>query len=93
MELFVELSVILVIAAAVAAGAKLLRQPLIISYIFAGLLLGPYFLNVVHSEDVFSNFSRFGIALLLFIQSSRRTNILPSSDPFVLRFTPKFTPE
>ena len=67
MELFVELSLILVIAAAVAAGAKLLRQPLIISYIFAGLLLGPYFLNVVHSDDVFSNFSRFGIALLLFI--------------------------
>jgi len=64
---FLELSLILVIAGVVSTIMKLLRQPLIIGYIFSGLLLGPYFLNIVGKPEVLSDFSTFGIALLLFI--------------------------
>src|SRR5690606_21078479 len=42
-------------------------QPLILGYILAGLLVGPSFLNLIHSEEVFEVFSNIGIALLLFI--------------------------
>jgi Kef-type K+ transport system membrane component KefB len=45
----------------------LLRQPLILGYILAGLLVGPSGLNLIHSVDLFEAFSSLGIALLLFI--------------------------
>ena len=66
-NLFIELSLVLAATGIISAITRLLRQPLIIGYIVSGLLLGPYFFDIVHSEDTFSNFSRFGIALLLFV--------------------------
>ncbi len=66
-DVFVELSLILVVATGVAAVMRLLRQPLIIGYILTGLLVGPTFLNLVQSNDVIDLFSHLGIALLLFI--------------------------
>ncbi len=46
---------------------RLLRQPLIIGYIFTGVLLSPYFLNFIKSTDSIFVFSQIGVALLLFI--------------------------
>jgi Kef-type K+ transport system membrane component KefB len=66
-QLFVEISLVLVIATAVAGIMQLLRQPLIIGHIITGLLVGPSILNLFHSEETFELFSRIGIALLLFI--------------------------
>lgn len=66
-DIFIELSVILAITGVVSALMKSLRQPLIIGYIFTGLLLGPFFLDLLHSEEAFNSLSQFGIALLLFI--------------------------
>lgn len=64
---FTELSLIIVITAGVSLVMKLLRQPLILGYILAGLLVGPSVLGLIHSGDMFEAFSTIGIALLLFI--------------------------
>ena len=67
MELFVELSIILVIAAIVAGIAKLLKQPLIMSYILTGLIVGGSGLQILENQATLGLFAEFGIALLLFI--------------------------
>ena len=66
-DLFVELSLILVIAAVISAIMKLLKQPLIIGYILTGVVVSPYLLNVIKSTEIITIFSQIGIAFLLFI--------------------------
>jgi Kef-type K+ transport system membrane component KefB len=64
---FAELSLVIVITACVSLFMKLIRQPLILGYILAGLLVGPSVLGLIHSVETFEVFSTLGIALLLFI--------------------------
>lgn len=66
-EVFGELSQVILVTVGVSIIMKIIRQPLILGYILAGLLVGPSFLNLIHSEEVFEVFSNIGIALLLFI--------------------------
>ena len=47
--------------------ARMLKQPLIIGYIAAGIILGPNLLNVVESKDAISTFAQLGIVILLFM--------------------------
>ncbi|MEX0919573.1 MAG: cation:proton antiporter, partial [Candidatus Saccharimonadales bacterium] len=67
MDVFVEISLILVVATLIAALMQLLRQPLIIGHIITGLIVGPTVLDLVHSAETVELFSHMGIALLLFI--------------------------
>ncbi|MDP3899593.1 MAG: cation:proton antiporter [bacterium] len=67
MSIFIELSIIIVIATLIAAVMHILRQPLIISYILTGLVVGPSLLNILQTTEVLNVFSEIGIALLLFI--------------------------
>ncbi|MBU2639101.1 MAG: cation:proton antiporter [Nanoarchaeota archaeon] len=67
LDVFAEISIIIVIATVVAGLMRLLKQPLIIGYIFTGLILSPFFLNVIQSTVTISIFSQIGIAFLLFI--------------------------
>ena len=67
MEVFIELSIILGITVLIAGLMKLLRQPLIIGYILAGIIVSPYFLNVIKSTETISVFSQIGVTFLLFI--------------------------
>lgn len=67
MDLFVELSLIIVVAMIVTSIIRLLRQPMIIGYILTGILLSPHFLGLIKSTDSIIVFSQIGIALLLFI--------------------------
>ena len=46
---------------------RVLKQPLILGYIIAGLLAGPTALHLINAEETFEAFSQIGIALLLFI--------------------------
>lgn len=66
-SIFSELSLVIVVTAAVSLLMRLIRQPLILGYILAGLLVGPSAFNLIHSTDLFQAFSELGIALLLFI--------------------------
>jgi len=67
MEIFIELSIIIGIVVLIAGVMKLLKQPLIIGYILAGIIVSPYFLNIVRSTETIAVFSQIGVALLLFI--------------------------
>ncbi|OYT43555.1 MAG: hypothetical protein B6U88_00625 [Candidatus Aenigmarchaeota archaeon ex4484_56] len=47
--------------------AKLLKQPTIIAYLIAGVILGPYGLSILSSKEEILFLSELGIAFLLFI--------------------------
>ena len=78
MTIFLELSIIIMIAAFVSFIMKLLKQPLVIGYILAGIVVGPYFLNILHSTEYIELFSKIGITILLFIVGL-------GLNPFVIR--------
>jgi len=64
---FSEIAAVLAVAAGIGALALWLRQPLIIAFIFAGILLGPAGLDWVHALDQVDLFAKLGIGLLLFV--------------------------
>jgi Kef-type K+ transport system membrane component KefB len=64
---FAEIGMIMAVAVAVAGIMHALKQPLIIAYIITGLIVGPYFLDLIQSKETFEVFSSIGVALLLFI--------------------------
>lgn len=64
---FFEIAAVLAVAAGIGALALWLRQPLIIAFIFAGILLGPAGLDWVHALDQVDLFAKLGIGLLLFV--------------------------
>ena len=66
-SVFIELSIVIMIAVVVAGIMRLLKQPLIIGYILTGIIVSPYFLDIVKSTDAFATFAHIGIALLLFM--------------------------
>lgn len=66
-NIFVELSIIILIAIVVVSIIRLLKQPLIIGYILTGILVSPSLLNVVRSQDAITAFAEIGVALLLFM--------------------------
>lgn len=67
MSSFTQISLVVVLATSLAFVAKLLRQPLLIGYLSAGIIIGPSVLNLLHSQQTFELFSKLGIATLLFI--------------------------
>ena len=67
MNIFVEIGIIVFIATAVCFLMRMLKQPIIVGYILSGIILGPYFLNLIQSSDYLEAFAKIGIAILLFI--------------------------
>jgi Kef-type K+ transport system membrane component KefB/Trk K+ transport system NAD-binding subunit len=67
MEIFLEISKIIGLATLVAIIIRFLKQPLIIGYILAGIIAGPFLLRIITSFEVLSIFSQIGVAMLLFI--------------------------
>ncbi|MCA9485575.1 MAG: cation:proton antiporter, partial [Nanoarchaeota archaeon] len=66
-NVFVELGVIVVIALVVSLVMRALKQPLIIGYILTGILVSPYFFDLVKSTESMQTFASMGVALLLFM--------------------------
>lgn len=66
-SIFTEISLLLVLAAAMAMIMRALKQPLIIGHILIGLIVGPAVLGIVDSPEAIELLGNFGIALLLFI--------------------------
>lgn len=67
MDFFHQITFVVGVTILLAFLAKFFKQPLIISYIVSGIIVGPYFLNIVNNFQVLDTFSQMGIALLLFI--------------------------
>lgn len=67
MSHFVEFSLLIALAAAVAVFMRFIKQPLIIGYIITGLIAGTFFVDIVGSGEILSLFSEIGIAILLFL--------------------------
>ena len=67
MNVFAELSLIIVIATVIAGVMRVLKQPLIMGHIITGILVGPYFLGIFIHKETVEVFSQLGISILLFI--------------------------
>lgn len=67
-NIFLQISALLGITVSIAFVIKLLRQPLMVAYIAAGIISGPLFLNMLEGQSsMFEAFAQFGIVLLLFV--------------------------
>ncbi|RJR12635.1 sodium:proton exchanger [Candidatus Parcubacteria bacterium] len=66
MELFAEISILIAVAAGIAAVMRILHQPLIIGHIATGLIVGPSVFNLVSSEETLALMGQIGVAILLF---------------------------
>ena len=66
-DIFTEMAVLLLLAAAVGALCMRLRQPLIVAFIAVGILAGPSVLGWVSANDEIDLLAKFGITLLLFV--------------------------
>ena len=64
---FAEIALILLTAMVVGALGALLRQPLIVSFIGVGVLVGPAGIGIVSSHEQVELLASVGIALLLFV--------------------------
>ncbi len=64
---FVQFGLIILVVFGVSIVMRLLKQPLIIGYILSGILVGPFFLNLIQGSEMLNVFSEMGIAFLLFI--------------------------
>jgi len=69
-EVLLFISLIIGIATLLSIFSRLIRQPPIIAYLFAGVLVGPLFLNLIgtgSSSEMIQLFAHIGVAFLLFI--------------------------
>jgi len=67
MNVFAELSLIIVIATIVAGVMRILKQPLIMGHILTGLIIGHWFFGISTAVHTFEVFAQIGISILLFI--------------------------
>ncbi len=66
-ETLLTVAVVVCTVVALALLMRALRQPVIISYLLAGLVVSPYGLNLLHSTEGLELFSQMGVSFLLFL--------------------------
>lgn len=66
-HLFIEVALILALAAGVGLLGLVLRQPLIVAFLAVGVIAGPAGLALVQSEEYILLLSEIGVAVLLFV--------------------------
>jgi len=66
-HIFIQLVAIILFSTVLGLLAKLLKQPLVLAYIVAGIVLGPSLLNFINPEGSIIVFSQIGVAFLLFL--------------------------
>jgi len=65
--IFVHLAIVLFIAFIVSYIARSFKQPIVIGYIIAGIIISPFLIQFGATTEIINIFSQFGIAFLLFI--------------------------
>ncbi len=66
-SILTDIGAAILAATVLAYVARALRQPLLLAYIGAGLLIGPRGLGIVQSEKTIAELSELGLAFLMFI--------------------------
>lgn len=66
-NLFSELTLVLLVAGGCALLVSMFKQPTVLAYILAGLLLGPFGVWKIHQGEILHSLSEIGITLLLFM--------------------------
>jgi CPA2 family monovalent cation:H+ antiporter-2 len=66
LQVITDLAVVTIIASVVAFLFYKLKQPMIIGYLIAGIIIGPYTLNLIGQTQYLSVFAEIGVVLLLF---------------------------
>src|SRR3569833_2188321 len=66
-ELVHDLALSIVMAWILGVAAQLARQPLILAYLVAGFVLGPYGLKWVQSQQSISTIAELGLIFMLFM--------------------------
>jgi len=67
-SIFLQVSVLLGITVTAAVFMRMLRQPLMTAYLIAGIIAGPFFLDLLHGDtQLFDALAQFGVVLLLFV--------------------------
>lgn len=66
-QVLIDLAICIIAAWLVGVGAQLLKQPLILAYLVAGFLVGPFGVGLVKSQESIEVISRLGLILLLFM--------------------------
>src|SRR5215212_3954622 len=67
-QIIQDFSVIMIIASAMAFISFKLKQPLVIGYIIAGIIIGPHTppFSLILNQDILNLFAELGVILLLF---------------------------
>lgn len=66
-NVFAQIAALLVLCAALGVVASVLRQPLIVAFIVAGILAGPVGFGLVDPEGEIEILAQIGVAVLLFV--------------------------
>jgi Kef-type K+ transport system membrane component KefB len=70
-DAFADVAVILLVSAVVGAVAVKLRQPLVVAFVFVGVLVGPSVLGIVQPGGALELPAELGVAILLFVVGLR----------------------
>lgn len=65
--IFLDITLIVCLAAVLAIIFRLLKQPAILAYILTGVIIGPLGFFRIHNQDILQALAEFGITLLLFM--------------------------
>ena len=66
-QLFLQIGLVIIVASVLSLAFARMRQPMIVAYMVAGLLVGPGVLGLVESSGMFEALSQVGVAFLLFL--------------------------
>lgn len=66
-DLILQLSIVIIVTTVLSVILELSKQPLLIAFIFSGLLIGPQGLGLIDSNVFFQAIGQIGIILLLYL--------------------------
>ncbi len=66
-DFFLELAVVIMVATILGFFFRKLKQPVLLAFIVAGIILGSSFLNLITYKELLRVFSELGVAFLLFL--------------------------
>lgn len=66
-DIFINISLVILLVFVVCFFIRLLKQPMIIGYIISGIIAGPLFFNILPEGETLSTFAEIGVSFLLFI--------------------------